>query len=176
MKTKIFFVLIILVGFFACEKKKQPVLRPQGSFQVSEPDKSDREPNGGMLRFKLKDKAMHDKFFIAQFTPRGELFKNDNLQLFNYNIGSDKYPQFIINLNYKESELKKWEGQTFPLDFLAFTAAPNTTPLNSQGTLKITKVTNSAVEGTFSGKLSNPVSKKIVPIRGEFKAMIKLNI
>ena len=177
MKRKLFFILIIGLAIHTCEKKEEPkVIRPEGRFRVSAPDNSDREPNGGFLRFTLAGKAMHDRYFVAQFTPRGELFRKDNLQLYNYNLGSDKYPQFLISIDHVQSDPQKWSGGTFPLDLLAFTATPNTVPLNSRGEIKIIKVTRSTLEGHFSGELIHPVSKKIFPIRGDFKAMIKMNI
>lgn len=176
MKKKIFLALIIPLLVFSCGKKEEKVVRPEGHFNVSASDKSDRDPNGGMLRFTLGGKTMHDKYFVAQFTPRGDIFEKDNLQLYNYNLGSDKYPQFIINIDFKESELKNWQGKIFPLDFLAFTAAADTPPFNSTGELKITRVTEKNIEGTFHGFLINPTSKRKFPIKGEFRAIIKLNV
>ena len=177
MKKKIFLFLIVPLLVIACGKKKETqVIKPKGNFNISTDDKSDREPNGGMLRFTLGGKTMHDKYFVAQFTPRGDIFEQDNLQLYNYNLGSDKYPQFIINLDFKESELNNWQNKVFPLHFLAFTAAPDTPPFNSQGELKIIKVTDTFVEGTFHGYLINPISKRKFPVKGEFKAIIKMNV
>ena len=176
MKKKVFFACLVLLLIFACQRKKERVIRPEGSFDISTPDLSDRNPNGGMLRFTLDGKRMHDKYFVAMFTPRGDLFEKDNLQLFNYNLGSDKYPQFIINVDHKESDLKKWQGIDLPLDFLAFTAAPNTVPLNSRGNIKILRVTENMIEGQFSGRLIHPVNRKEFEIKGEFKAKLQLNI
>ena len=76
-------------------------------------NQSDRKSNGGMIRFVLNDKTMHDRYFVAQFTPRGHLFETDNLQLYNYRIDSDKYPQIFFNLDYKESDLNKWRKSHF---------------------------------------------------------------
>ena len=177
MKKKLFLFGLCFLLFFACEKKKEPqVIRPKGEFNVRKPEQSDREPNGGKLRFTLNGKTMHDDFFVAQFTPRGDVFDKDNLQLYNYNFGSDKYPQFIINIDYRESDLKKWEGKKFPLDFLAFTAAPNTVPFNSKGELRIIKVTDTEIQGTFHGELIHPVKKTTYEIKGDFKAIIRVNI
>ncbi|OGC10351.1 hypothetical protein A2V82_01850 [candidate division KSB1 bacterium RBG_16_48_16] len=176
MIKKAFFFLILTVLCTGCGKKKEPeVIRPKGDFQMSLPDRSDRQPNGGMLRFTLEGKTMHDSYCVALFTPRGDLFQNDNLQLFNYNPGSDKYPQFLINLDYRESDLQNWQDKKFPLDFLAFTPAPNQVPFTSQGEVKLTKVTNEFVEGKFSGDLINPHNDKSYPIKGEFKAAIRVN-
>jgi hypothetical protein len=177
MTKRLFLIFLILISIVACGKKKN-IHRPSqpSPIQTELADQSDRESNGGLLRFKLEGKAMYDKFFVAQFTPRGDLFAMDNLQLYNYNLGSDKFPQFIINLDYKESDLSKWEGKVFPMDFLAFTIAPNTLPLNSKGTIEITDVTQTAIEGRFSGELVNPRSHKSFAINGEFKATIKVNI
>jgi hypothetical protein len=172
MKKKVFFIALIGLGMLACEKPRER----DGAPGNSSGDISDREPNGGFLRCTLAGKAMHDRFFVAQFTPRGELFEEDNLQLYNYHIGSEKYPQFLISIDHLESDPGEWSGVTFPLDFLAFTAAPNTTPLNSRGELVITKVTGATIEGRFAGELIHPVSNKTFPIRGDFKAMIVLNI
>ncbi len=177
MRNQILIFLIIFLTLSCGEKRKSARdQKPQGSIHADRPDLSDREPNGGMLRFTLEGKAMFDKYFVAQFTPRGDLFNMDNLQLYNYNPGSDKYPQFIISIDYKESDLRNWAGKTFPLDFLAFTAAANTLPLNSKGKVEIMEVTESKVEGRFSGQLIHPTSGKMFEIRGEFKAMIKVNV
>jgi len=177
MRNQILIFLIVLLALSCGEKRKSLHDRmPQGTIHADQPDLSDREANGGMLRFTLEGKAMFDKFFVAQFTPRGDLFNTDNLQLYNYNPGSDKYPQFIINIDYEESDLHNWAGKTFPLDFLAFTAAENTLPLNSKGKIEIMEVTETKVEGRFSGQLIHPTSRKTFEIRGEFKAMIKVNV
>lgn len=172
MRIKWFFPFFIVFAVCSCEKNKEI----DQTVDVHNPSQSDRKSNGGLLRFTLDEKAMHDKFFEAQFTPRGEVFEYDNLQLYNYNFGSDKYPQMLINLDYRESDLKKWQDRTFPLDFMAFTASPNVPPLNSKGEIKITKVVDDKIDGIFSGKLVNPVNNKSFDIRGEFRAILKLNI
>ena len=178
MKKKLFLAFVVLgLVAAACENREsRPVVRPEGDFQSSPPDRSDRDSNGGSLRFTLEERLMHDEFFVAQFTPRGALFRKDNLQLYNYNPGSGKYPQFLISIDYEQSDLKRWVGMDFPLDFLAFTPAPNTLPYQSEGRIKITKVSDSKCEGRFSGSLRHPVTKKKYAIRGDFKAVLKLNI
>ena len=174
MKKKVFFLLLAL-GMSAIECEK-PGSRPQDDLEATQPEKSDRESNGGRLRLTLQDRAMHDKFFVAQFTPRGALFRKDNLQLYNYNLGSDKYPQFLISIDYEESDLKRWVGIKFPLDFLAFTPSADALPYQSTGQLEITRVDGSMCEGRFSGALIHPLSKKQYAIRGDFKAVLRLNI
>ncbi len=136
----------------------------------------DQGPNNGLLRFVLAGKSMHDNFFSAQFTPRGNLFKKDNLQLYNFNPESDKYPRFLINIDYQQSDLAQWEGKRFPLDYLAFTPSSGTKPLESRGKLLITKVTERYIEGQFAGELYKPSTGKRFPIRGEFRAQLEYNI
>jgi hypothetical protein len=162
MTKKSFFTILIFFFLLSCGKKQEA-----GS--------PDRSSNGGMLRFKLGNKTMHDKYFIALFTPRGNLFKEDNLQLYNYNVGSDKYPQIIININYNSSDLNAWAGKVLPIDFLAFTPAPDQMPLRSKGQVTITQVTDQMIEGRFSGELVNPQKEKSFPIHGEFKAVLQVN-
>jgi hypothetical protein len=177
MKKKLFLLPLLLFIITSCNNEKEPqTVTQKGDFDVHEPDQSDKSANNGKLRFTLEGKPMHDNYFVAQFTPKGDMFENDNLQLYNYNLGSNKYPQFMLSIDNKESNLKNWEGQTFPLDFLAFTAAENTTPFNSQGKVSITNVTETSIEGTFNGKLIHPISRKSFPIKGEFKAIIRVNV
>ena len=177
MKIKLFLFPLLIFLFAFCNKEKEPeTITPEGNFNVYKPDQSDRNSNGGKLRFTLDNKVMHDDFFIAQFTPKGEMFEHDNLQLYNYNFGSDKYPQFIINIDFDNSDLKNWEGQTFSLDFLAFTASPNTVPFNSKGEITITKVSATDIQGTFKGHLVHPKNRNTFPIKGDFKAMIRVNV
>ena len=171
MRIKLFFLSALFL-LSVCQKEKD-VKQPH---DVTHPRQSDRKPNGGLLRFTLGDKPLHDTFFEAQFTPRGQVFDIDNLQLYNYNLNSDKYPQLLINIDYKESDLSKWQNQSLPIQTLAFTAAPNTPTMQSAGTLKITKVTDRNIEGTFSGELVNPKSSKVFEIRGEFRAIMRINI
>jgi len=175
MKKKLFLLPLILFTIISCSNDKEQVVQ-KGDFDVHEPDQSDKNANGGKLRFSLEGKPMHDNYFVAQFTPKGDMFENDNLQLYNYNLGSDKYPQFMVSIDNKESDLKNWEGKTFPLDFLAFTAAENTTPFNSKGKITITKITDNSIEGTFNGMLIHPINRKSFPIKGEFKAIIRVNV
>ncbi|MBN1467001.1 hypothetical protein JXA02_14700 [candidate division KSB1 bacterium] len=155
----------------ACQNKEE--LQPH---DVTQPRQSDRKPNGGLLRFTLGDKPMHDSFFEAQFTPRGQMFDTDNLQLYNYNFDSDKYPQLLITVNTVESDLSRWINQSLPTAELAFTAAANTPTMRSPGTVRITKVTERSIEGSFSGELANPVTGKAFEIRGEFRAVTRINV
>jgi hypothetical protein len=138
--------------------------------------RNDREANGGFVRLTIQGKPMHDRFFAAQFTPAGDLFKNDNLQLYNFNSGSEKYPQLLINVEHLQPELKKWEGQALSADVVAFTVSKYSKPLTSSGQVMITRVTEEYIDGTFSGELTRPDSSKTFPIRGEFRAALKLNI
>jgi hypothetical protein len=138
--------------------------------------RNDREPNGGFVRLTLQGKPMHDRFFAAQFTPAGDLFKNDNLQLFNFNSGSEKYPQLLINVEHPQPDLKKWQGLALNAEVMAFTVSKHSTPLTSAGEVLITRVTDEYIDGTFSGDLIRPDSSKTFPIRGEFRATLKINI
>lgn len=180
MRSKLILVVVFFLIFYVthCAKKdeKPKTIRPAPKFQKSQPDDSDRQPNGGMLRYKLEGRLFEDDFFVAMFTPRGDIFRYDNLQLFNYNVGSDKYPQFIISIDNTESDLVKWQGKTYPLDFCSLTAVRNTVPLNSEGEVTITKVTQTTVEGKFTGQMVNILKKKKFPVKGEFRAMLQVNI
>ncbi len=173
MRIKIFFLCVVFLFAIACQKDENLNKLPH---DVSRPKQSDQKPNGGMLRFTLGDKPLHDSFFEAQFTPRGDMFDSDNLQLYNYNLDSDKYPQLLIHVNYKESDVANWVDQTLPIELLAFTPAPNTETMKSKGTLKITKVTERNIEGTFSGELLNTGTGKTFEIRGEFRAILRVNV
>jgi hypothetical protein len=139
-------------------------------------DSDDRAGNGGFVRFTLEGKNMHDDFFVGQFTPAGDLFKTDNLQLFNFNQGSAKYPQLLLNLNFQQRDLKKWQSQTLTTDVLAFSVSPSSPPLQSKGSVKIMQVSDKFIEGVFSGELVHPQSGKTYSLHGEFKAVIKMNI
>lgn len=172
MRIKIFF-LCVLFSLVACQKDENLAEHPH---DVARPRQSDRKPNGGLLRFTLSEKAMHDSYFEAQFTPRGDMFEKDNLQLYNYNVNSDKYPQFMINVNYNESELVNWVDATLTDATIAFTAAPNTPLMKADGSIKVTKVTQRNVEGSFAGELYNPQTEKKFEIRGEFRAVLRINI
>lgn len=177
MKIKLFLFLLLSFTILFCNKNKdQETNTAQGDFDIHQPDQSDRTSNGGKLRFTLDEKVMHDDFFVAQFTPKGDMFDFDNLQLYNYNFGSDKFPQLIINIEFDDSNLKSWEGRTFPMEFLAFTASPATAPFNSSGEITITKVSQNNIQGTFTGYLLHPKNKNKFPIKGEFKAIIKVNV
>ena len=171
MEKKLF-LLLLLVFLVACGTDKPP---DHGHLDVKQPLQSDREPNGGMLRVHLADKAMHDEFFEAQFTPAGDLYKTANLQLYNYNYQSDKFPQFIITLNHAPNNLLKWEKKQFPLNLIV-TIAADRPPMRAEGRLTISRVTEYFVEGQFDGELNHPHGERTFPIRGEFKAILRLNV
>jgi len=173
MRIKLFFLFCAFLLTTACQQDEAP---KNFAHDVTRPAQSDRKPNGGLLRFTLNEKVMHDSFFEAQFTPRGEVFQNDNLQLYNYNLNSEKYPRLLISIDAKESDLENWEGKTFPLDAMAFTASAESQPLSSRGELHIDEVTDRRIEGTFSGELLHPDGERTFPIRGEFRAMLRVNI
>jgi len=173
MRIKVFFLCALFLLALACQRDESLAKQPH---DVTRPKQSDLKPNGGLLRFTLGDKAMHDSFFEGQFTPRGEVFEFDNLQLYNYNLNSDKYPKLLINVNFKESDLTAWIDQSLPIDILAFTAAPNTETMKSKGLLKISQVTDRNLEGTFAGELLNSKTGKTFEIRGEFRAILRVNV
>ncbi len=163
MTKRIFLLLCVFFFFLNCGGKTKS-------------DTDDRGSNGGFVRFAVEGKNMHDDFFVAQFTPAGDLFKTDNLQLFNFNQGSDKYPQLLLDINFAQSDLKKWQAQTLTADMLAFSVSASSSPLQTKGSVKILKVTDKFIEGTFSGELVHSQSGKTYQLRGEFKAVIKINI
>lgn len=173
MRTKLFFLMVALLCTAFCKKDEKSGLPP---YDATRPAQSDRKPNGGLLRFTLKDKLMHDAFFEAQFTPRGELFEHDNLQMYNYNLGSDKYPRLLISIDHNESNLAKWSGLTVPMDVLVFTPTADAKPFLARGEVRIRYADERTVEGTFAGELIHPTSKRKLPVRGEFKAIVKVNI
>ncbi len=172
MRIKLFFLFFVIL-LVACQKDES-----QRTFahDVNRPAQSDRKPNGGMLRLTLDEKVMHDPFFEAQFTPKGEVFQHDNLQLYNYNLNSDKYPRLLISIDASESDLKQWQGKSFSLETMAFTPSAGVAALNARGSVTIEKVTDRKVEGTFSGELLHPDGKRAFPIRGEFSAMLNVNV
>ncbi|MBN1543768.1 hypothetical protein JW992_16615 [candidate division KSB1 bacterium] len=159
--TTLIFSFVLLL---ACKDKPQDL-----------PYQSDREPNGGLLRMVIEEKSMHDKFFVAQFTPRGDLFEIDNLQLFNYNIDSEKYPKLLISIDYAESDLKKWQGRSFPLNVFAFIPEKSAPPLQSRGEIHIEKIDDKSVQGTFAGVLIHSSNLQEFPLRAEFKAVLRYN-
>mgnify|MGYP005843044927 CR=1 FL=1 len=173
MRTKLFFLFVALLCTAFCRKDETSGLPPH---DATRPAQSDRKPNGGMLRLTLNDKLMHDAFFEAQFTPRGELFERDNLQMYNYNLGSDKYPRLLISIDQNESNLDKWSGLTVPMDVLVFTPTADAKPLPARGQIRIRHADARTVEGTFDGELIHPSGKRTFPVRGEFKAIVKVNI
>ena len=173
MRIKLFFLCTLILVFSACKKDENLQKAPH---DVTKPAQSDRKPNGGFIRFTLDERPMHDAFFEAQFTPRGDVFEFDNLQLYNYNLGSKKYPQIIISINYKQSDLKKWQGHKFSLQNFTFTAAEGTPSMTAKGEIEIKSVSDRFIEGMFSGELLHPQKDASFPIRGEFKASVKVNI
>ncbi len=136
---------------------------------------ADRRSNGGFLYLRLNDKQMRDRFFEALFTPRGELFPTDNLQLYNFNAGTNKYPKILFSVDRMESDLKKWKGIKVPVDCLLFSPAPNTALFAGNATVEITKADNHTVEGSFIGELRHPQNGRTFSLSGEFKAMVKTN-
>lgn len=163
MTKRIFSCFLLLALCLSCGPKKKS-------------GQGDRGDNGGFVRFTVEGKAMHDDYFVAQFTPAGDLFDSDNLQLFNYNTGSSKYPQLLMDINYQQSNLKLWKAQSLPTSVLAFSVSPQAPPLQSTGEVKILQVSDQFVQGSFSGELVHPETGKTFPIRGEFKAVLKVNI
>jgi hypothetical protein len=171
MTRKIFMLLIACSLIAGCEKKPEKERKQAPLASVG--DSSD---NGGMLRFTLEGKAMHDRFVVAQFTPRGDLFAEDNLQIYNYDIQSDKYPRILLSISSKQSDLRQWQGKTLTMDLLAFTVSAQTAPLTAQGEIRITRVNEQFVEGQFRGELLSEENGKKFEIRGEFKAVLRLNV
>ena len=139
MRIKMFFMCMSILFFSACQKDENLQKAPH---DVAKPAQSDEKPNGGFIRFTLDERPMHDSFFEAQFTPRGDVFEIDNLQLYNYNFGSKKYPQIIISIDYKQSDLQKWQGQKFSLQNFTFTAAAGAPPMAASGEIEIKAVSD----------------------------------
>ena len=140
--------------------------------------KTDGEPqdNGGFLRLQLEGKRLRDHFLVAQFTPRGDLFSHDNLQFYNYDLDSEKYPRLLISVDHLESELAKWEGEVFPMTVCALTVEQGHKTLYGQGRIKITKVADGFIEAHFSGELVSEDGRKRFPIQGEVKGIFRLNV
>jgi hypothetical protein len=155
------FVIIILFLIPGCEK-------PGNSF--------DGLSNGGMLRYTIEDKSTHDVYAVAQFTPRGDLFDEDNLQIYNYNLDSEKYPRLLISIDHKESNLKDWKSISFSQSLFVLTPSPGVSPLPIKGTITITQVSDDQITGNFDGFLISKKTQKRLKIRGEFKAVLTLNI
>ena len=173
MRIKLFFICMLILALSACQKDET---LPRAPYDVKQPAQSDLKPNGGFIRFTLDEKPMHDSFFEAQFTPRGDVFEFDNLQLYNYNLGSEKYPQIIISVDYNQSDLNAWQGLTFSLENVTFSASAETAPMTATGELTIKLVTDRVIEGGFNGRLLHPHNDSSFPFRGEFKAVIKVNV
>ena len=163
MTKRIFTLVCAATLLLACGKKNKTT-------------DDDRGDNGGFVRFSVEGKKMHDEYFVAQFTPAGDMFDRDNLQLYNFNPGSTKYPQLLISLNHPQRDLKKWQFETLATEVLAFSVSGQTTPLQSAGQVQILRVSDQYVEGKFSGELVHPQTGKTYSIRGEFKAVLKMNI
>ncbi|RPH97179.1 MAG: hypothetical protein EHM72_13875 [Calditrichaeota bacterium] len=172
MRTKLFFVVL---AFFltVCQKNDSSQQPP---YMAARSSQSDRKPNGGLLRFTLEDKVMHDSFFEGQFTPRGQVFEFDNLQLYNYNLNSDKYPRLLITIDFRESDLSKWVGKTFPMDLFVFTPASGVKPFSAKGEIAIVSREGDDLEGKFDGQLFHPRKRTTFAIKGEFRAKIRQNI
>ena len=173
MRIKLFFLCMIFFMICACQKDENLQKMPH---DVGKPAQSDRKPNGGFIRFTLDEKPMHDSFFEAQFTPRGDVFEYDNLQLYNYNLGSTKYPQIIFSVDLQESDLKKWQGLSLSLQCLTFTAAKDAPPMTASGELLIKSVSDRFIEGSFQGELLHPQQQRSFTFRGEFKVLIRVNV
>jgi hypothetical protein len=173
MRTKLFFILSVFLCTACCQKDEKPSLPP---YDAARPTQSDRKPNGGLLRFTLDGKLMHDSYFEAQFTPRGDVFQFDNLQMYNYNLESEKYPRILISIDHAASDLKQWSGLTVPMDFMAFTPTADTAPLAAHGEINIKSADEHKIEGSFTRELVHPVNGRTFPMSGEFRAIVKLNI
>ncbi len=171
MARRIFLGLLVLVLLLGCGKKQEKPRQQAPLAAVG-----DRSDNGGMLRFTVEGRTMHDRFVVAQFTPRGDLFPEDNLQIYNYDIQSDKYPRLLISINSRESDLRHWTEKSLPVELLAFTVSAQSPPLTTKGEARITRVDGSFVEGQFRGELVNEENGKRYEIRGEFKAVMRLNV
>ena len=173
MRIKLFFLCMLIFVFSACQKDDNLGKAPH---DVKKPAQSDLKPNGGFIRFSLDEKPMHDSFFEAQFTPRGDVFEFDNLQLYNYNLDSEKYPQIIFTIDFEESSLQAWQGLTFSLESVTFLASEDAPPMTATGELVVKTVTERFIEGFFNGELLHPRNERSFPFRGEFKAVIKVNV
>ncbi|HNW58799.1 MAG TPA: hypothetical protein PKI62_03890 [bacterium] len=171
MTRRIFLALVALMVLLGCGKK-QDKPRQQAPLAAV----GDRTDNGGMLRFTVEGKTMHDRFVVAQFTPRGDLFPEDNLQIYNYDIQSDKYPRLLLSINSRESDLRRWQDQSLPAELVAFTVSAQSPPLTARGEVRITRVADPFIEGQFRAELLQEESGKSYEIRGEFKAVLRLNV
>lgn len=171
MTRKILAAFLLIAVLLACENKKEKEHKQAPLVTVG-----DNSDNGGILRFTLEGKTMRDRFVVAQFTPRGDLFTDDNLQIYNYDISSDKYPRLLISVNSKESDLKQWQDKSYTMELMAFTVSPQSEPLTSNGTIKITRVNEQFVEGQFHGELLSAENGRSFEIQGEFKAVLRWNV
>lgn len=132
--------------------------------------------NGGELQVMFGNKIIKDDYLVAQFTARSEIFSVDNLQIYNYDVNSDVYPQFLISIDARESELKKWENKSYPLSLCSLVLDEDAVPFRSEGQVMITQVTEDQVSGHFQGHLIHIVNYEQMPIQGSFRARIKYNL
>lgn len=172
MTRQFFLSLVILAIFMGCSRKEASDQKPAAELTTT----GDAAGNGGFLKIHLQGKWIRDPFFVAQFTPRGDLFSRDNLQFYNYDIQSQKYPRLLISIDFLESDFKKCEGRIFPMNVFVLTIEKGTPALQAQGTLKISRITDQAVEGQFSGELSSQDGLRKFPVNGEFKGIFRLNV
>lgn len=166
----------ICAGIFAsCNKKDSK------TDQTSELDKKqvinvqNNMSNGGDLEVTFGTKIIKDDYLVAQFTARNEIFRIDNLQIFNYDVNSDVYPQFLISIDANESDLKNWQNKSYALNLCSLILDEDSVPSRSEGQIMITNVTDDEVQGHFQGHLINIVSYEKTPIQGRFRAKIKYN-
>lgn len=131
--------------------------------------------NGGELEVIFGDKIIKDNYLVAQFTMRSEVFSIDNLQIFNYDANSNVYPQFLISIDAKESNLQNWKQQSFSLNLCSLILDVDSVPSRSEGQVMITEVSADEVVGHFQGHLINILNYEKTPIRGSFRAKIKYN-
>ncbi len=172
MTRQFFLSLMILAIFMGCSRQEESDQNPA----VEQTTTGDAAGNGGFLRMHLQGKWIRDSFFVAQFTPRGDLFSKDNLQFYNYDIQSQKYPRLLISIDFLESDFKKWQGRVYPMDVFVLTIEKETAALQAQGTLKITRITDQTVEGHFTGELFSEDGLRKFPVDGEFKGIFRLNV
>ncbi len=131
--------------------------------------------NGGELEVVFGNKIIKDDYLVAQFTARSEIFSIDNLQIYNYDVNSDVYPQFLISIDAKESDLNNWKNKSYSLSLCSLVLDEDAVPFRSEGQVMITIVTEDEIHGHFQGHLINIVNYEKMPIQGSFRAKIKYN-